>query len=77
MRHWPGHGSFAIMFVVHCSIVPLWRDFEWQGRSGSVHLYSACNSMLQNVNIVIAGVHGGHDDELHTSLMHACMHCNS
>ena len=72
MRHWPGHGSFAIMFVVHCSIVPLLRDFQWQGRSGSVHLYSTCNSNLQNVNIVIAGIHGGHDDDLHTSLMHAC-----
>ena len=71
MRHWPGHGSFAMMFIVHRSFVPILKDVEWQGRAGSVHLYSTCNSILRNVNIVIAGVHGGHGDKLQKSLMHA------
>ena len=69
-RHWPGVGSCPMMFVVHRKLAPLYRQVVWSGRAGGIHLYSNSHIAGSHVNAIIVGLHGGHGDELHTSLMH-------
>ena len=71
LRHWPGHGSHAMMFIVHRNLVHAYRDCIWKGRAGGLRLYSRGLSSSPNINLVIIGVHGAHGDQLPISLMHA------
>lgn len=63
-RHWPGHGSVAMAFIVRES----WRGsvahVEWHGRCGALDLVrSDGHDEHDHLRARIIGVHAPHDDE--------------
>ena len=64
-RHWPGHGSRAMAFIVNRSVRRHVRRTVWQGRAGSMHVFSNPSSRF----------HGAHSDLLASSLcsLSACI----
>ena len=70
LRHWPGTGSRAMSFVVNRRFQQFVCNFEWRGRAGGLHLFNSSSNLpsIDALNIIAVGIHGGHGDDLGTSL---------
>ena len=71
-RHWPGHGSTPMAFLVNTRIRRFFRSFSWHGRAVRVHLND-----YKDMNISVVGVHGGHGEALGPSLADAAFLCKT
>ena len=60
LRHYPGAGSWAMMFVIRNSFSSFVKSVSWRGRCGAVHLHRICSTEALCFNIVCIGVHGAH-----------------
>lgn len=59
-RHWPGDGSFAMQFIIKNSIKHLVRNFrnvDWRGRCGALHLFQRGSAATMGVNMFLLAVH--------------------
>ena len=61
-RHWPGEGSFAMMFIVRRCFRRFVKKFRWRGRCGALHLFQRDPVAGNHTNVYIIGVHAPHGD---------------
>ena len=61
-RHWPGEGSFAMMFVIRKCHKHLVKSVKWRGRCGAVHLFQRDRVASNHMSVYILGVHAHHGD---------------
>ena len=59
-RHWPGEGSYAMMFMVRNSYRTLIRNITWRGRAGAIHLFQKNQGTDDHTSIYIIGLHSHH-----------------
>ena len=74
-RHWPGHGSRALRWVLRSNVKHLLFSVDWCGRSGSLTLGSRFGNNRQFLNFV--GLHGAHGDDLCESLSDLSTLCSA
>ena len=61
-RHWPGEGSFAMMFIVRRCYRPFIRSMKWRGRCGALHIFCKTPEADTQNSVYILGVHSHHGD---------------
>ena len=62
IRHYPGHGSWAMLFVIRRSMGKYVRSRTWRGRCGVIHLLQRGSPGSTGVNLYLIGVHGAHGE---------------
>ena len=63
-RHYPGAGSWAMLFVIRARFQQFIRSVTRRSRCGAIHLSQRASDSNKAVNLYLVGVHGAHGDLL-------------